>query len=89
MNQNRNFGSSNTLASTTLAYKGAEAATLTGGNNIAIFALNPGNRLYAPIDFILEKGSSLGIKIDTDTSVGTTNVYAALILHRLNGKNRS
>jgi hypothetical protein len=89
MNQNRNFGSSNTLASTTLAYKGAEAATLTGGNDIAIFAMNPGNRLYAPIDFILEKGSSLGIKIDTDTSGGTTNVYAALILHRLNGKNRS
>jgi len=89
MNANRNFGSSNTLATTTLAYKGAEAATLTGGDDIAQFAMQPGSRMYATVDFILEKGSSIGIKIDTDTSGGTTNVYAALILHRLDGKNRS
>jgi hypothetical protein len=87
MNANRNFGSSNTLSSTTLAYKGAEGNTFTDGTDTAIFAVNPGTRMYATVDFILEKGSSIGIKIDTDTSSGTTNVYAALILHRLNGKN--
>jgi len=85
MNQNRNFNSSKSLGSTTLAYKGAEGNTLTGGDDIAIFALNPGNRGYFTVDFILDRGDSIGIKMDTDTSGGTTNVYAALVLHRVNG----
>jgi hypothetical protein len=35
----------------------------------------------------LQKGSSVGVKIDTQTSAGTTNVYAAIIGHRIDGKN--
>ena len=35
MNQNRNFGSTNTLSSTTLAYKGAQGETLTDGDDFA------------------------------------------------------
>lgn len=81
MNQNRNFGSSNTLSSTTLAYKGAEAATVTGGDDIIQFYVNPGTRMYAPIDLELTKGNSLAIKADTNTSSGTTNIYMALIIH--------
>jgi hypothetical protein len=82
MNQNRNFGSSKTL--TADVYKGAEAATLTGGNDIAQFYMDAGSRLFAGINFVLTKGDSLGIKIDTDTTAGTTNVYAALIGHLKN-----
>ena len=79
MNQNRNFGSSKTL--TADVYKGAEAATITGGNAIAQFYMDAGSRLYATIGFTLTKGDSLAIKIDTDTTAGTTNVYAALVCH--------
>ena len=79
MNQNRNFGSSKTL--TADVFKGAEAATLTGGNAIAQFYMDAGSRLFAGIDFVLTKGDAIGVKIDTDTTSGTTNVYAALIGH--------
>jgi hypothetical protein len=79
MNQNRNFGSSKTL--TADVYKGAEAATITGGNDIAQFYMDAGSRLFAPIGFTLTKGDSVAIKIDTDTTAGTTNVYAAVICH--------
>ena len=79
MNQNRNFGSSKTL--TADVYKGAEGGTITGGNAIAQFYMDAGSRLYATIGFTLTKGDSLAIKIDTDTTAGTTNVYAAIVCH--------
>lgn len=85
MNQNRNFGSSNTLSS--LAYKGAEGNTVTDGDDIAIFYQSAGSRGYYTINLLLPKGSSVAVKIDTQTSSGTTNIYAALVLHRINGKN--
>lgn len=88
MNQNRNFGSSNTLASTTLVYKGAEGATITGGNDIAIFYQNVGTRGYYSIDMEIPKGSSIAVKIDTQTTAGTTNLYAAIIGHRVDGANK-
>jgi hypothetical protein len=78
-NQNRNFGSSKTL--TADVYKGAEAATTTGGNNIAQFFQTSGGRLFANIGFIIPKGDSLAIEVDTNTSSGTTNVYAAIVCH--------
>lgn len=81
MNQNRNFGSSKTLKSTTLAYKGAEGNTVTDGDDIALFYQNAGTRGYYGIDFELPKGSSLAITIDTQTTSGTTNLYAAIIGH--------
>jgi hypothetical protein len=85
MNANRNFGSSNTLSSTTLAYKGAEGNTFTDGTDIAQFLQSPGTRGFYTLDFELTKGSSIGVKIDTDTSSGTTNLYVALIGHRVDG----
>lgn len=88
MNQNRNFGSSRTLKSTTLAYKGAEGNTVTGGDDIAIFYQNVGTRGYYSIDFELPKGSSIAVKIDTQTTSGTTNLYAAIIGHVKDPKNK-
>ena len=88
MTVNRNFGSSNSLASTTLAYKGAEGKTLTGGTDFAQFFQQPGTRAYYSVDLVLEKGSAIGVTIDTDTSSGTSDLYVAIICHRLDGKNR-
>ena len=85
MNANRNFGSSNTLSS--LAYKGAEGATITGGDDIAIFYQNAGTRGYYTIDMEIPKGSSYAVKIDTQTTAGTTNLYCASIMHRIDGNN--
>lgn len=86
MNQNRNFGSSNSLDST--VYKGAEGATVTGGDDIALFFQNAGTRGYYSVDMELPKGSSIALKIDTQTTAGTTNVYAAFICHRKDGNNK-
>jgi hypothetical protein len=85
MNQNRNFGSSNTLDS--LAYKGAEGNTVTNGDDIALFYQNAGTRGYYTLDLELPKGASIAITIDTQTTAGTTNVYAAIIGHRIDGNN--
>jgi hypothetical protein len=79
MNANRNFGSSKTL--TADVFKGAEAATITGGTDLAQFYLGAGGRLFAAIDLVIPKGNSMAIKIDTNTTSGTTNVYAALVCH--------
>ena len=78
MNQNRNFGTSDTL-SASLAYKGAEGNTVTDGDAIAQFFQSSGGRLFAGINFELQKGNSLAITVDTNTSSGTTIIYAALI----------
>jgi hypothetical protein len=86
MNQNRNFGSSKELDS--LVYKGVEGDTLTGGNDIALFYQNVGTRAYYSIDMEVPKGSSIGIKIDTQTTAGTTNLYVAIIGHRVEGNNQ-
>ena len=85
MNQNRNFGSSNTLDS--LVYKGVEGDTITGGSDIAIFYQNAGTRGYYTIDMEVPKGSSVAVKIDTQTTSGTTNLYVAGICHRVDGNN--
>lgn len=79
MNKNRNFGSNKTL--TIDAYKGSEGETFTDGDDIAILFNNQGSRLFATLNFELSKGNSIGVKIDTNTSSGTTNVYAAAVCY--------
>lgn len=81
INQNRNFGSSQSLASS-LAYKGAEGNTIAGGNNLALFFQGAG-RLFATVDVNLKKGNSIALKLNTKTSAGTTNIYAALVGHQV------
>lgn len=85
MNQNRNFGSSNTLDS--LVYKGAEGSTATGGDDLALFYQSAGTRGFYAVDLVLEKGSSLAVTVDTQTTSGTTTLYVALIGHRVDGSN--
>jgi hypothetical protein len=79
MNQNRNFGSNKTL--TADAYKGKVSGTLTGGNDIAILQVTPGGRSFYTIDFILPKGSSMGVKITANVTSGSANWYGAFICH--------
>jgi len=83
MNQNRNFGSSKTLKTTTLAYKGKVSGTVTGGSDAAQFYMGNNSRLYAPINLEIPRGSSIALKV-ADTTTGG-NAYAALILHVKDG----
>jgi hypothetical protein len=78
INSNTNFGSSKTLKSTTLAYKGAdgEGAT-TGGTDHALLYMSDG-RLFASLNVEIPRGSSIAIEFDGNTS-GAYNMYAALI----------
>jgi hypothetical protein len=79
MNQNRNFGSSKTL--TVDAYKGKVSGTLTGGNDIAILEGTTDGRDYFTINFVIPKGSSVGIKLTANLSSGTAGYYAAAICY--------
>lgn len=81
INCNRNFSSSNTLKSTTLAYKGAEGATVTGGEDCLLLHASTGSRLYATINLVLGVGNSLAVKIDPQVTSGTCSLYAALIMY--------
>lgn len=77
MNQNRNFGSS--LVADMDIYKGKVGGTLTGGDDIAILQASKTGRSFYPIDFLLTKGSSVGLKLDITVSAGTANWYCAVI----------
>ena len=80
MNGNRRVGSSKTLKSTTLAYKGKVSGTITGGSDVAQFYMGNNSRLFATINFEVERGSSIAIKLEGTTTGG--NAYGALILYR-------
>lgn len=78
MNANRAFGSSNQL-SNSLAYKGAEGSTVTDGDDLGIFFQPAGGRLFASIGLELSPGNAIAVTVDTNTTAGTTNVYAAIV----------
>lgn len=78
MNQNRNFGSSKTLEDS-LVYAGKSNGTVTGGNDIVQFYQGTSGRLFASIDMVIPKGSSLGIRYNPNLSSGTIKAYCALI----------
>ncbi len=79
INSNRNYGSSDTL--TADAYKGAEGKTLTNGTDHLLFFQAANGRLFATIDEVIPKGSSIGIKVDPQASNTSMKCYAALICH--------
>ena len=80
MIENRLIGSPNTLSTGTLAYKAtASGQTLTGGNDAALFAQTDKGRLFASIDFELQKGKACGIRVETALSSGNFKLYAALV----------
>jgi hypothetical protein len=84
MNSNSNFGSSNTLDS--LIYKGADGKTLTDGTDHALVLLKEGRTPVPELNIDLAKGSSLGVKVDLNTS-GGADFYAAIVCYRKDGKN--
>ena len=77
MNQNRNFGSSNVLDAN--VYKGKVSGTVTGGDDIAILQATPGGRSFYTIDFLLQQGSSVAVKLTANVSSGSASWYCALI----------
>jgi len=85
MNQNRNFGSSKTLKSTTLAYKGKNAGTFTDGDNIVQFYQGNNSRLFAGINLEVPRGSAVGIKVEGGGATAGT-AYAALVMHLKDSK---
>lgn len=88
MNQNRNFSSSKTLATNTLAYKGKSAGTVTGGSDVAILSHNPGGRDSYPINFLLQRGAEFAVKLTANVSSGSANYYAALIIHLIDDETK-
>ena len=85
MKSNSNFGSSNTLDS--LIYKASGTGkTLTDGTDHAIVLLSEGRTSAPELNIDLAKGSSLGVKVDLNTS-GGANIYVAAVCYRKDGKN--
>lgn len=76
-NQNRNFGSTDTLAG--LAYKGKVGGTVTGGEDIALLQTPTSGRSFFTTNFVLPKGSSIAIKLTANVSSGSANLYCAII----------
>jgi hypothetical protein len=79
MNSNRNYGSTKTL--TVDAYKGATGDTMTDGTDHLFFYQTTSGRLFATIDEVLPKGSSIGVKIEPQASNDDMTCYAALVCH--------
>ena len=79
MKVNRNFGTSDVLKTTTLAYKGKVNGTITGGTDSAQFYIGNNSRLFADVNLVIPRGSSMALKIDDTTTGG--NAYAALVVH--------
>ena len=80
MNQNRNYGSSKSL--TADAFKGKSGGTMTGGNDIIQFYQTRNGRLFGTVGMELQKGNSIGIKINPELISAGINVYAALIMYK-------
>jgi len=86
MISNSNFGSSNQLDS--LIYKATGTGkTFTNGDDHALILLDEGRTSVPEINIDLAKGSSLGVKIDLNTS-GGANVYVAIVGYRKDGSNK-
>ena len=77
MKENRNFGSTDSAGA--IIYKGADGDTFTDGIDSFLFYQNGQGRLFAEISVVLEPGSSIGVRIEPNLSVGTINVYTALV----------
>lgn len=88
INSNRNYGSKNTLTDV-VAYKGATGDTMTDGEDHIIFFQTSSGRLFASIDEIIPKGSSIGIKFDPQASNTSQDVYCALVCHQEDSENRN
>jgi hypothetical protein len=80
---NSDFGGNATLSSTSLAYKGKNGGTITSTDGDHAVIAGTG-RIFASVPIVLHRGSSVGVKVDINTS-GSCSIYAALIFRRLDG----
>ena len=79
INSNRNFGSALTLSVN--AYKGATGDTMTDGTDHLLLYQTPSGRLFANIGEVIPNGSSIGVRIQPQTSNTSMTCYVALICH--------
>ena len=79
INQNRNFGSSNTLDMD--VYKGGEGETLTGGSDVILLYISPSSRLFGQFNLVLPKGTKLGITVTPPANNTSMKCYVAVIGH--------
>jgi hypothetical protein len=86
MISNSNFGSSNTLDDSLIYSASASGKTLTDGTDHAIVLLTEGRTAAPELNIDLSKGSSLGIKVDLNTS-GGADFYCAVVGYRKEGNN--
>lgn len=77
INSNRNYGSDNTL--TFDAYKGATGDTMTDGDNHILALMKEDARSVVPIDEVIPKGKSFGVKFAPRTGNTSLKVYCALV----------
>jgi len=77
LNQNRNFGSTETISG--LTYKGKVGGTVTGGDDIALLQTSASGRSFFTINFVLPKGSSMAIKLTANVSSGSADFYCAIV----------
>jgi len=79
INQNRNFGSSKTLAAT--IYQGKSGGTATGGSDVVYVYTGTNTRVTLPINLTIPKGSSVSVTYDPKLSSGSIKAYCAVITH--------
>ena len=86
MISNSNFGSSNNLDDSLIYSASASGKTFTDGTDHAIVLLTEGRTSAPELNIDLSKGSSLGIKVDLNTS-GGADFYCAVVGYRKEGNN--
>jgi hypothetical protein len=81
MIKNRYIGSGIGFSSDSVAYKAtADGQTLTGGNDMALFAVNDQGRLFASVDFVLPRYKAFGLRVEVGGSF-SGDIYAAIVGH--------
>lgn len=83
INSNADFSTNKTLGANSNAFKGKNGGTITATDGEHAILAGSG-RIYAGLPIVLGRGNTVGIKVDLNTS-GGANVYAALILRKLDG----
>ena len=75
---NRNYGSSNQLAAD--MYKGKDGGTVTA-EQVGLYYMSSGTRLFAEINKIIPRGSSIAVSIDPKLSSGSVKAYCVITCH--------
>lgn len=86
INENRNFGSSNTLDATLVYNAAATDETITDGAVMIESLINPGSRVAFNIDLTLTKGKSIAVSIEPNNSNTSMKTMIAAVCHLENGE---